>query len=419
MAIKKNIVFLTSLISLLATAVFAIHQNPEIEQVVLTQDSETSKNVNLVKLITLFRHGAATAERKLFENEWKAYKIEGPDEGEGLLTALGFGQCWSAGSYMKLRYSEFFEEISKTSSYEINIGPKKKSKLCSQYIWEGIQERVPYIGIYEADLVREAFELRGNCEKCPEMLAFPFENSQTLTEEAKPKTNLNFVTHPNTFIDQDDTCYDIKKLSYKETDPIPMEDLEYIRGLDSENAEFTSINAMRSVGKHLYHNLPSLDISEELTKRAYQSIFQEPKGILAYFTHEQKLKWGFQALFARNIMKDLMGKISNGNDWVSYMIHDNNFLAFLVFMIGYDQEMADYGFGFASSLNFEIYEETSTGEKFVKMNKDGEVLEMADCGIECPIDQFQELIEQYSVLGGDLDAICEILSSVETNKESL
>lgn len=390
------------------------------DQVVLSPGASFTETLSsepeIVKVLRVTRHGTTAGFFAFYPGEWTAYNIPDPNAEEELeLSALGMGQCWSSGANLAMKFDSFVKDAVQSKSFEMNVGPKKKTLTCGTQFLYGMSQKIPYIGLYSDPLVAEAFEDNGKCFDCSSSSAFPFIKSQLLS----PKDNTQdfseqMIIHPEAFLDLDESCP--KAFAFYGGDfdyEVPQEDIEYILELsgytmDNEKIDLIIDSIPNTYSKHLMHHLPSLNFSEKLLKMAENIMSgEEKRPIIKYISEANSNNWAIVSVFARNILNDIRSKIENESQVILYTVHNNNGIGLLMLLKGLPHEnLQEYQVNLAANLDIIVYRDPATGTKFVNVEINGNATEIWECGLDCPFEEFVSLMEAKSQLGGDLSVFC-------------
>lgn len=375
--------------------------------------------LELIQAFFYVRHGASCDENFFYEGEWEPYKIKyGKDSNIESLTVLGEAQCWSVGRKLAREYSDFFSGVVANKDYVFHIVKLKKNRICSNDIWFGINDYVPFVGLFsDGGIAEETVKEKGRCYHCDSDSSFPYDISQeysetTSNESEKPE---NVLTHKRQFIDLDNYCRRVDNLLFQNTPNIPLSDVALLKKVSPyfrSQDEVDPHQAVIMIFKHLNHNLPLEHGLEKLSKALIMRALKEKdlNGQL-YLKEVLNVKdnhWTYLAVYARLLLKNLKSSLESENVRANfYVLHNNNIFSLLGFFIGTKHQLPIYIPNYGSRLVLEVYRHVQTGEKCVRLVWNDEVLEIRGCGSLCKHEKFIDLLETYIELGGNLKEFCE------------
>lgn len=383
----------------------------------LGSDNEKDGDLELIQVFAYLRHGVSTNSFFLYNSEYSRYKLVKPSNKEEELTPVGKAQCWSLGRNLALKYGEFLFESIDESSFAINIIKLLKSRICARFVWFGISNYTPFIGIFSDFLVEETMEKRGNCHNCPQETQFPFEDSQLLSEDTDNSEYFSdqlIELHHHKFIDLGDFCRKTGKFFDVDVDPLPLEDVAILKKVSSffHDTEYMAFLAIQSLSKHLYHGLPLekglQHLSQGTIRRALKMKDSWTGTILRSLLNVHKRHWVLPALYGRSLIEDLLSNLQSQETSMNlYVTHDLNIAALLAFLYGARHDIDDFIPYYASTLELAVYYSASKDQKYVKLVFNGDEYTIRDCDAPCELSQFVGLLETYTELGGDLKEFCD------------
>jgi len=131
-----------------------------------------------------------------------------------------------------------------------------------------------------------------------------------LTKADSPKDKIIFNLHSTNLIDYDSFCLDLVQGYTSEVfvGMISDEDVSYLKSLYPDT-EYDYIKYLMFTGKHFYHHLSPLAVSKELYERSLETVASQQKALTYLYTVPTEIKWAFPAIFARNLLKDMLLKL--------------------------------------------------------------------------------------------------------------
>lgn len=332
------------------------------------------------------------------------------------LTPLGEAQCWSIGRHLAEEYPELMEEIIENEDYVFNLIRLRKQKRCSNFIWYGINNYIPFIGLFSDNgIAEQTIEEKGRCYHCDSDSHFPYDLSQELSEgtsnnSEKPR---KVKMHPEKFLDLDDSCKTRFKFLCLEVDPLPLSDVALFKKATTyfRIEDWDAYYAVQMLFKHLNHNLPLEHGLEKVSETFLNRARRMKDGNTECFTESilnvVDYNWVLPALFSRTLIKDLITNLESQDAKANfYVSHNNNVLSLLVYFLGAKEGLSVYTVYYASRLVLEVYEHPTTGKKYVQLKWNDTTMDIRDCEGLCEFDQFKSLLHTYTKLGGDLKEWC-------------
>lgn len=374
-----------------------------------------SQDPELIQSIIFARHGVSTSNSFFYDGEYSGYKMRERDSLHEKLTPLGKAQCWSIGRHLALTYPDLISSAIDENSFLIHAIQLRKSILCANYIYFGLINFVPNIGHFTEDYVKEAFKRKANCHTCTSDSQFPYEESQNQSADINNEDyqTENIEIHPSEFIDLDDECHAKSEFLCTEVYDFSSSDIAVFQ----ENFGYFAggaRTALHMISRHLYHNIPLENGLEDLSQgtilRAIEYKESNSKCVIQSIINVEENEWRMPALFARSLIRETIEKLEGGEKLNIYVLHNNNMVGLRAFLIGAKEKLSAFMNYYGSMTELLVYYEPWSEITYVQLRIDGQVHSMRDCGEQCELSQFLEMLEVYERLGGDLNKWCGMKS---------
>lgn len=383
--------------------------------VALSDDVDGNDDMELTQIFTFTRHGISTSGFFLYNKEYSPYKVVNQHNSIEIITPLGKAQCWAAGRNFAIKHGDFIDEAVLDDSWLITIAKLDKSAQCADYFWFGVQNFTPRIGIFSDDIVPDAMKKKGNCPNCSEKSRFPYDATQLLSDgvDNEKYAPENVDVKKKKFIGLGDYCKTGRKFFDADIDPLPLEDVAVLKYTCHffVTSGYSNYIAMNALAKHVYHGLPMSNGLQGLSKGTVNRALKMKDNVVDLSMREilnvHKSSWTIPALYARELMQDMLKKIrAKELSLAMYIVHDMNIVSLLEFFHGAKDDIGKFIPYYGSTIEVRIYYQASTDKRLVSLVYNGENYDIRACEDPCPLEQFEVLMEEYIELGGDLRDFC-------------